>query len=392
MNILVVSAVLPYPLYSGGQIRMYNLLKRLSLKHKITLVSFIRDEKERVHIKDLSFLHDVHMIHRGRAWQLKYILRALVTRVPFLLSTYTNGHMHSMLTDLLKKNAFDLIHLEPFYVWPSIPNTTVPIVVSEHNVEHQVYEDYVKRLMWPLRILGMIDVSRLKRWEQYVWRKVSHVTTVSENDKYVVDAYLSFDASSVVSNGVDTDVFAYQKRVLKNKKNFLFVGNFRWLPNINAAQRLLDHIWPKIKDAFPDSTLTIVGRDMPESLVSRATSRVFCKTDVLDIKDEYANAFALLAPMTIAGGTKFKVLEAFASGLPVVSTKEGVEGIACADGQEVLLADTPKEFVDQLKTLDTNEHGEKLTKAARILVEKAYNWDSIAKSLDSVWRHTHEKK
>lgn len=372
---------------------MYNLLKRLSSKHTITLVSFIRDEKERSYKNDLSFCEQVYMVNRGRAWQVPYIARALFTRMPFLLSTYANAKMYRLLTKVLATKAFDLIHLEPFYVWPSIPNTRVPIVVSEHNIEYQVYEEYVrKRSFLPLRFLLMIDVSRLKRWEHYVWRKADMVTAVSQKDQRVMESYLSFPVS-VVSNGVDTESFTFPKHKKEILQNFLFVGNFRWLPNIEAVERLLSDIWPRIAESFPKSTLTIVGRNMPENVLAALTGRIIGKTDVSDIRDEYNAAFALLAPMTIAGGTKFKVLEAMASGVPVVSTRAGVEGIDCEDEKHVLIANTPHEFVDKLARLvSDHSHREKVVKAARTLVEREYNWDSIAKTLDTVWRTTHEKK
>lgn len=393
MKILVVSAVLPYPLHSGGQVRMYNLLKRLSLTHEITLVSFIRDENEQQYKKDLSFCHEVYMVNRGRAWQLGYIARAIFTRMPFLLATYTNGKMHRLLTKLLAKNTYDRIHLEPFYVWPSIPNTDIPIIVSEHNVEYEVYNEYVRRFSFlPLKSLLAIDVDKLKRWERYIWRKAHKLTAVSTRDRDVMEAYLSFPVS-VVPNGVDTSWFTYKKQNMKEKKNLLFVGNFRWLPNREAVEWLLTDIWPRIAKRFPESTLRIIGRNMPESVQKRATNRVICLADVSDIRNEYMRASVLLAPMTIAGGTKFKVLEAMASGVPVISTVEGIEGIQCEEDKHVLIATNAQTFVDQLVKLDTDYSLlANITKNARVLVEYAYNWDTIAETLEKVWKGTHGKK
>ena len=121
MNILFVSAVLPYPLHSGGQIRIYNLLKQLSKRHSITLVSFIRDEREREMVRNLAFCHDVHVILRGRVWQPKYIIGAILGKFPLLLATYHHRKMQQLITDLLGSGRFDLVHIEPFYVWPSLP-------------------------------------------------------------------------------------------------------------------------------------------------------------------------------------------------------------------------------------------------------------------------------
>lgn len=372
---------------------MYNLLKRLSKKHEITLVSFVRDNKESLYKKDLSFCHAVYLINRGRAWQVGYIARAVFTRMPFLLATYTNGKMHTLLSKLLIKNTYDLIHLEPFYVWPSIPNTDIPIVVSEHNVEYEVYNEYVRRMTFPfIKPLLGLDVEKLKRWERYVWRKVTTLTAVSAHDRFVMEEYLSFPVA-FVPNGVDTSWFTYKRKKNAQDKNFLFVGNFRWLPNREAAEWLLTDIWPKIAIQFPSSMLTIVGQNMPESMKKRSTDRVLCLSDVSDIRQEYAKAFALVAPMTIAGGSKFKVLEAMACGTPVISTTEGIEGISGEDGKEILVAKNAQAFVDQLIRLNADSSlYEKLTKNARALVEHAYNWDTIAISLEKVWKGAHAYK
>jgi hypothetical protein len=114
MNILFVSAILPYPLISGGQIRIYNLLRQLSKTHSISLFSFIRNEEERKYVNELGFLKNVTLINRGRGMQLKYLIPSLVSKIPFLLSTYTNNEMKTAISRALEINSFDLIHIEPF--------------------------------------------------------------------------------------------------------------------------------------------------------------------------------------------------------------------------------------------------------------------------------------
>ena len=131
MKVLFVSAVLPYPLYSGGQIRIYNLLKRLAKKHEIHLYSFIRSEKEKEYVSNLSFCKTVTTVLRGRAWQPKYLLKTLTNPYPFLWNTYHNSEMLSLLSDEIAKGQYDLIHIEPGYVWPSIPTEhKIPIVIA----------------------------------------------------------------------------------------------------------------------------------------------------------------------------------------------------------------------------------------------------------------------
>ena len=142
MKILFVSAVLPYPLHSGGQIRIYNLLKRLVDTHEIHLYSFIRSETEKKYLPDLRFCKSVTTVLRGRVWQPKYIYKTLTGSLPLLWSSYHNSRMVGFLADEISLGNYDLIHIEPGYVWPSVPTQhRVPIVVAEHNIEHEVYKN-----------------------------------------------------------------------------------------------------------------------------------------------------------------------------------------------------------------------------------------------------------
>jgi len=387
MKVLFVSAVLPYPLHSGGQIRIYNLLKRLSKRHAITLVSFIRNENEREYLPHLRFCKDVHVIMRGHAWQPKYYTHAVLGKYPFLLATYDNAYVRNTISRLFSEDSYDLIHIEPFYVMPSIPKISVPLVVSEHNVEYDVYGEYVRRFpIIPLRPLLAVDVWKLKFWEVTAWRKATALTAVSEDDATKMGEVSR--TVTVVPNGVDLATFTYATPVKKQSLALLFVGNFRWLPNRDAATMLAQRIWPKVRESLPDSTLTIVGRNVPPSVksaVSRAGGIV--REDVTDIASCYREADILVAPHAIAGGTKFKMLEAMASGLPIITTREGASGLGLTPGKEYIAAENADDFVEKIRSLSGNlVLRQKLSKAARACIEKRYAWDAISDRLEKVWK------
>lgn len=396
MKILFVSALLPYPLYSGGQIRIYHLLARLAKQHEITLFSFIRAREEANYRENLSFCRRVETVYRGSAWQPQYVARAVLGKYPLLLASYNNQEMRQKLAQELAREQYDVIHLEPFYVWPSLPPTTLPVVVAEHNIEYQVYADYVRRFpIAALRPLLYSDVLKLRFWEEKIWQKAAQVITVSAEDKSTLRQKLTGGAITVIPNGADPKLFTFQPG--KNETNspvFLFVGNFAWLPNRDSVKVLIKDIWPLLRQYYPTGKLRIVGKNAPDFIARLADQPgITLASNVSDVSREYRQAHVLLAPGGIGGGTKFKILEAWASGVPVITSLAGIKGLEARNGKEVLLAQTPEEFVGQIdRILQDKDKRDKLTHAARALIEQKYSWDKLAGKLSTVWEKAHETR
>jgi glycosyltransferase involved in cell wall biosynthesis len=376
MKILFVSAVLPYPLHSGGQIRIYNLLKRLSNKHEIHLYAFIRSTSEKEYFPQLSFCKTVTTVLRGRGWHPKYLLKALTSSYPLLWSGYHNSEMLSALADEISLGNYDRIHIEPGYVWPSIPTEhRIPIVVAEHNIEHTVYESYAKSFrIGILRPFLMGDVIKMKTWQRHVWKRAARIITVSESDK----RFIQQPNVSVVPNGVDTKSFAFRpKKTMAKDFTVLYVGNFRWMENRDAADHIIRDFWPAICEAYPDARLRIVGKNAPKGK--------YFSGSVDSIQDELHGADVMLAPIRVGGGTKYKILEAMAAGLPVITTFLGVEGMSGADKKHFLIADSTAGVLASIAYLRDNATRTGIVTNARALVEKEYSWDLIAQKLDQIW-------
>jgi len=389
MKILMLTPYLPYPLMSGGQIRSYNLLKNLAKKHEITLFSFIRKDEEKKYIPELlKFCKRVEVFKRRPAWSYKNIILAGLTLYPFLVSIYLSFKLRKAIKNELEKEKYDLIHAETFYVMPNIPKTKVPILLVEQTIEYIVYQHFVENIKFPpLKWILEIDVAKIRHWEKHYWQKAEMVIAMSEADKKIMLSLVPDLKTEIIPNGVDFNFFYKSKEQnTSNSSTILFVGNFKWLQNREAVITLVNEVWPHIVKSITDVKLWIVGQNPTPDITELSSEKIVIDQTVDDIRRAYLNSDVLLAPIKGSGGTRFKILEAMASGIPVVTTSIGIEGIDAENEKEVLIRDDSKGLADAvIKLLRDRFFYRDLTGRARNLTKEKYNWESIGAKLDKIY-------
>jgi len=390
MKILMLTPYLPYPLHSGGQIRSYNLIKNLSQKHQITLFSFIRSAKELVHIAELEkYCAKVKVFKRRQAWDPRNILISALTPYPFLVAIYLSKSVKNAIRRELASN-YDLIHAETFYVMPNLPKpTNIPTLLVEQTIEYMVYQRFVEDFkFFLLKPLLYFDVLKIKLWEKYFWQKATRLAAMSQSDKQIMEKSVKDRKVDVVANGVDVEHFTESRIAKAVNQTILFVGNFKWLPNKDAAKFLVTDIWPKIHQQLPRAKLWIVGRNPTSEILDLSNQKnVTVSGEVDDIREAFQKSSVLLAPIRNGRGTKYKVLEAMASQVPVVTTKLGIEGIAAINQSSVLIAETADGLADKtIQVLTDKNLAAKLAANGKKLVYNQYNWQAISKELDQIYQ------
>ncbi|MBI2028486.1 MAG: glycosyltransferase family 4 protein [Candidatus Levybacteria bacterium] len=399
MNILLISSFLPYPLFTGGHIRLFNLIKLLSKKHSITLVCEKRESQKQNDVRELEkYCKIVRVIPRRKQWSMGNILKTGFSISPFLVTGHTSRLMKEEIKSLISQTQFDLIHIETSYVMQNLRSGKlgIPIVLVEHNIEYLVYKRFVDNMPLYLRPILYLDILKLKYWEERMWRKATKLIAVSESEKKIMS--LEKKDVVVVPNGVDVNKYQIssirqaQDKNRKEEKRVLFIGDFRWIQNRDALTQIILDIWPKLRaEVIPSLTeglkLWVVGRKIPDSIkkLTRDKSIFFDENAPADTQLIYKNAYLLLAPINVGGGTSFKILEAMASGVPVITTRLG-NAIGAQDNLEILVAHSPKDFVQRIIELFENKAlYSKISTNARKLVEEKFNWDKIANDLNSVY-------
>lgn len=386
----MLTPYLPYPLVSGGQIRTYNLLKALSRSHDITLFALIKDEAERTHLSELEkYCKKIVLFKRTKhPFVPRNILLAGFSSYPFVVTRNLPLGMKRAVRRELEGGSYDLIHAETFYMMPNIPPTRTPIILAEQTIEYLGYQDYMKKSNPLLRPILAIDVHKIKYWERYYWNKADKLITMSEEDRLFIERELKHKTNtSVVANGVDLDFFSATIKKLPKDPTVLFVGTFKWLPNIEAVDEIVHKIWPLVKTKLPNAKLKIVGFSPTSKILGYAKDpSITVLGGIDDIREAFATSHMLLAPIRSGKGTRYKVLEAMITGTPVVATTLAAEGIDLHNGENVLIADTSKSLAEAtVKLLLDKSLQQKMGQAGQKLVRKNYSWDTIAKELDSVY-------
>lgn len=396
MKILMLTPYLPFPDSSGGQIRSYNLIKDLSKKHDITLFSLIKDDSEKKYISELEkYCKKVCVFKRSKSpWTLRNIFLTGFGPYPFLvirnLSPIESGAVKNEIT----KVKYDLIHAETFYVMPHIPNTEIPILLVEQTIEYLVYKHYVEGLKNPfLRMLLSIDVAKLRFWETSFWKKADGVVAVSDVDKAEMCRLVPNLDVGLVPNGVNLDFFKVKTSWDSKTPRMLFVANFKWLQNVEAAKILLDDVFPLVFKHDPSVKAWIVGQHIPEEIKNRQSESILVDDLEEDnqegIRRAYYEASVFVSPLKGPGGTRLKHFGAMAAKLPLITTTVGAEGLGAKDDKEVIVEDNPESIANAvLRVLSQPKLAASIAKNARDLVERKYSWYRMAEYLDKIYERT----
>lgn len=386
LNILFLAPRLPWPLDTGGKIRTYHLLAALGRHHRVTLLTF--DDPE----ADATALSEMHSLglrcelfpRPGRLRKVWNYAGGLVGPLPMTIRNYHSPRMERRVRQLAP--SVQVIHCDHLHMAIYAIGTGTPFVLDEHNIETVIWRRFAEDPLQPRvkRLLFAEQAWLLSRLEARVAALASLVLLCSTTDEQALVSLSSGrpPRTRLVPNGVDLDGFSTPTEAVASGHAF-FTGSMDWAPNEQAVLVFLDEIWPEVRRQLPALRFFVVGRNPGPRLCERSGHLgVEVTGTVPDVRPYMQGALALVVPMRVGGGTRLKILEAFAARVPVVSTAVGIEGIEARPGEHYLPAETPAEFAQALARLATEaELGPTLAARAFALAAERYAWRAIGDAL-----------
>jgi glycosyltransferase involved in cell wall biosynthesis len=398
LRVVMVDEELPYPPTSGKRIRTLNLTLRLAQRHRLTYVCHRNADADEAQ-KAAAFFADrgietvvVDRIVPPKSGPRFYLRLAanLLSPLPYSVATHQSRALRQALADLARRQRVDVWHCE----WTPYAEALRGIVgerrvVVAHNVESIIWQRYYETERHPLRrwYIGR-QWRKFQRFERRILSEVERTIAVSNTDAQRLREQFGVGRVEVVENGVDLEYFQPQAR-RRTAHRLLFLGSLDWRPNLDGVSLLLDRIFPAVRAAEPSAQLCLVGRNPPASLRQRIAGMagVELHASVPDVRPYLADCGFLVVPLRIGGGSRLKILEALASGTPVVSTRIGAEGLQLEAGQDL----TVVEDIDGLENaiiaaIRQPEIVQAQAERGREKVLEQYDWDRLAVQMEQVWR------
>jgi sugar transferase (PEP-CTERM/EpsH1 system associated) len=396
VKILALSTAVPYPPDDGGRMRVYELLVGLAADHQVELLTLSTGSDEEMDgvqaLANEGVKVDV-VPHRPdrRLSATRSVLRGRSIHGSMVRS----DRFAERLQKRLRRGRYDVVQCEFSTMAAYRPDdATVPWVLDAHNVEFRISArlgtSAAGALAPAYRAYARRETRHRQAEEVAAWRRMDHVVAVSDVDRDIVVEHAPDVPATVVPNCIDTHHFDLSRRPVEERTGAVFVGKMDYRPNIDAVMWFVDAVLPLVRAVVPGFELAIVGRD-PVPRV-RALNRRPGVRVVGRVKDTvpYLHGSALaVVPLLAGSGSRLKVLEAMATGTPLVSTTVGVEGVDVEPGRHALVADGPVEYADGIvDLLGDPERRRRMAEEGRALVERCYGWPAAVAQLAAVHERT----
>jgi polysaccharide biosynthesis protein PslH len=395
MRILQICNKVPFPPKDGGCIAMNNLtmglleeghqVKVLAIntpKHFVKVENLPSDYKTKTNIEAVFIDTNVKMIPA---------VLNLFSGDSYNTSRFYSTAFEKKILKILSSETYDIILLESIFVSMYIPairkSSKAKVVLRAHNIEHKLWERNAAVSSSLLkRTYFKFLAKRLKKYEEATLASYDAVAAITKEDaNWFLDQ--KFDKPvKIISFGIDLDKFVLKEKINTEHPSVFHIGAMDWQPNIEGVHWFLDTVWDKVNQLYPQLKLYIAGRKMPEDLLRLNKSNVIVAGEVEDAALFMKSKGLMIVPLFSGGGMRVKIIEGMVLEKTIVTTTLGIEGINYKNGENIIIANTPEEFISAIsKYILSHDHLDFIGKNAKLVASEHYNNKDICKKLSALF-------
>ncbi len=399
MKVLFVSLDFMIPADRGLRVRSLSQLRVLSSVPAVDTITVLSLSdapvaKERLEALERevpkvraepAVLQPTHMRRSPRS--LPRLLWLRLRGVPYLIAKHDNPGLARLVEKHLRREPYDIIYLGHLGVASVLARGRrlapgARFVLEEHNVEWAIFERLAPTFQGLMRHVARLEARALRRFERDTLRAVDSVVAISEADAQSLRT-LSGVTATVVPNHIELGPTRTER---VRSPSLAYTGHLAWQPNTQGLDWFCAEVWPLIRRRLPQATLVIAGPGLRRSAdgafeVPTAWSKDGIQTVgyVPDLEDLYQNCVAMVAPIVGGSGVRMKLLESMRAGMPTVTTTDGAAGLAVQNGREMLIADEPAVFADEVVRLLSDENLRDRIRTAGYAYLEAHHSLSVAR-------------
>ena len=392
MKILQICHKPPFPPSDGGTIAMNNVTQGLlHAGHQVKVLA-IETPKHRVNRNALPSEYlsatGFESVFVDTSISYTAAFKTVFTRKAYQVSRFYSKNFAKKIAEVLKKEHFDIIHLESLFTTPYISIirqfSNAKIVLRTHNIEHQIWKRVAKNernwiKKWAIRYMS----NQLERYECGLAGQIDAFAAISEPDYHFFSTLYGSLQGTILPLGIDIDDYPDNEEYMPSDVPELFhVGSMNWRPNVEGIEFFLDDVWPLVLERFPEITFTIAGRSIPPTIAHRTDKNLIIAGEVPSANEFILSKDIMIVPILSGSGVRVKIIEGMALGKTIITTTIGAEGLAVENGKNILVADTPEEFVEAIaKCVHTPDICAILGENARNFVALNHNNEVITQNL-----------
>lgn len=400
MKVLQLCLRSPYPPVDGGTIAMYNMSMALKKSGAEVKILAFNTKKHFVDPSKMpeSFVNDFQpeLVYLDATVKILPALISLVAGSSYNMSRFNTKLFRETLEQLLDREEFDIIQLESLYMTPYLETirkkSKATVILRSHNVEFLIWQRLAlseKNIFrkWYLDILS----KQLKKYETAISNKLDGIVALTEEDKKLYDQ-MNYNVPMVVLPiGVDTE--KYKVHADDSHIKIVHLGSMDYLPNIEGVNWFLENIYTGLVNASPSVRIYLAGKNMPDEIFSMANDNLKVDGRIDDAKSYLLDKQVMIVPLLSGGGMRVKIIEGMAMGKTIISTAVGAEGIKYMHGKNILIADTPQEFINAIiNCINNPEMAKAIGREARLLAETIYENKIIGTDMIKFYHSISDKK